>query len=130
MSDIIDLKNSLAVANHPALTALQNDLDYLTRPSEGLRAGFLHNVLYAVNLGPLLPTDDDSHYITFANKRQASFVYILTLSQNQFLAEDGLSGGLSERGKTMLGYLDRTRGPCEWQIDDAVLARRAAFHLV
>lgn len=131
MSDKIDLQREHSVAVHPALIALKKDIDYITKPSEGFPIGALHNVLYALSIGPLIPVNDDSDRIMFANKRDGTIWLVSPLRYAGFLSDENSNGAkLNERGKACLEYLNITNGPCSWQQDDAVQARRAAFRII
>ena len=127
MTDIINLKDHVAGA-FPALLDLQEKIGRIVRGPDRMAPGFLHNVLYAISKGPLVPSDPDSDIITFANGQQAAYVFLQILEDNDLTIFDDVMR-LSEDGESVLSYMNKTRGQSRWQKDDLEKDRRAGFLL-
>lgn len=107
---LTDLNKAAAIP----VSGIAKDIAHMTRPSEGLRIGHLHNILYAINQGPMIPRNDDTHYVTYSTGDTGTLADLIGL-HNDGLLSDGASGGLSDKGVAMLTYLNATQGPSNWQ---------------
>lgn len=90
-------------------------MERATSFADGLHPTRLHNVLYAISQGPILPSDDDTHHVVFSNHAQGTLGDLNISRHNGFLSHDDRGVTLSDLGADVLAYLNQTCGSSAWE---------------